>query len=1099
MKKFTFLLGSLFMLMGGAAWADINPENLIRVPVTHSSQIYDGMQITIRSNVSTDRYFKREGINNNPDIWIAANSGDDLKHYCCWTLRVQDANAKTLKYALESSHEVDGAKYASVTSNGTNLTVTSSPVYFELVQIGNGDNAGFAFKHTDDNGDASYLKSGGANYWNTSASNEEPFEINQAECWTLQQVISEPAGRATSLTNGGYYLIYNACSTGDHGRFFIFDNGSNLGSTAPNGYINFVLEDLKYVWKVEEQTDGTYYLKNVSTGKYVDINGATSTNAQSLVITNGANYTGTIGGETLNPEGTGVSGYKGNDIFVVTSSTDGSSGNNWTSNADHTFRTDTWAPQAQAFYAVPEAVVEYLYYVDMMDLIAEAEATMNTTALGYPQAGTQAYTDLQSAVATAKTYTATTTTAEAVQALQAAFDAFLNSDNYSTPQSGKTYMFVNAKAEFDGKNAMISDGADLRWEAKDLSKNNNYWILEATDGGFNVKNGDGTYIAANGSDFFVSTTEKATTEFTRIARNSWRITIDGNDDAHANNHGDGWAASNIIAWPGGEGEHDGPSAWKIEPISDTDYNIYTVTTTAPEGKELPVVTRTATGEVAGNGGFFILPVGETFKTDGSDFTGGEEGYHVVITVDNEARTIKLEESFNKTEYAAELKEHATNAEAKLNTRGVGYPNEGGAAYNALSTAIQTARNAADNVSALTGNEIDELKEKEEAYLKTTENIQMPVDGKAYNIKVVFSTGVEWPLYFNGTRITASNESKITDQDSKVFICRVVDGKFVFVNGAGKYMLWCDSGDANKSYDKNGYSDEYLADWNGLTIGSVNALANHNSADNFGRVYIQGLGYTDRNNGVTAQYYLSPRFDGEDAISTFIAGNNVDFWYDAAGENSGQVRSSMFLIEEVSYPNTPALKNIESVNMAVGTFSAPFPTVVPDEVKAYYVAADAINSTTAKLTRIPEGEVIPANQGVILAAAKDAESALMVPATSEAQSDLTGNLLKPSGDGFAKGAYTDANSTVYVLSGHENKVAFYLAGANTSLGANKAYLEITGGAAAPSLVMNFGGETTGIESIVTESADKAVYDLSGRRIQNPTKGLYIIGGKKVYIK
>lgn len=44
-----------------------------------------------------------------------------------------------------------------------------------------------------------------------------------------------------------------------------------------------------------------------------------------------------------------------------------------------------------------------------------------------------------------------------------------------------------------------------------------------------------------------------------------------------------------------------------------------------------------------------------------------------------------------------------------------------------------------------------------------------------------------------------------------------------------------------------------------------------------------------------------------------------------------------------------------------------------------------------------------------------------------------------------------------------------------------------------------GESTGIEAIATEKASKEIFDLSGRRVKNPTSGLYIINGQKVYVK
>ncbi len=45
----------------------------------------------------------------------------------------------------------------------------------------------------------------------------------------------------------------------------------------------------------------------------------------------------------------------------------------------------------------------------------------------------------------------------------------------------------------------------------------------------------------------------------------------------------------------------------------------------------------------------------------------------------------------------------------------------------------------------------------------------------------------------------------------------------------------------------------------------------------------------------------------------------------------------------------------------------------------------------------------------------------------------------------------------------------------------------------------GVNTTGIESVEAVATEGAVYDLSGRRVANPAKGVYIIGGKKVLVK
>ena len=54
-------------------------------------------------------------------------------------------------------------------------------------------------------------------------------------------------------------------------------------------------------------------------------------------------------------------------------------------------------------------------------------------------------------------------------------------------------------------------------------------------------------------------------------------------------------------------------------------------------------------------------------------------------------------------------------------------------------------------------------------------------------------------------------------------------------------------------------------------------------------------------------------------------------------------------------------------------------------------------------------------------------------------------------------------------------------------------------AASNAKMVFRGETTGIKDVTVETANDDMYDLQGRRIVNPDKGIYIKNGKKVVIK
>ena len=101
--------------------------------------------------------------------------------------------------------------------------------------------------------------------------------------------------------------------------------------------------------------------------------------------------------------------------------------------------------------------------------------------------------------------------------------------------------------------------------------------------------------------------------------------------------------------------------------------------------------------------------------------------------------------------------------------------------------------------------------------------------------------------------------------------------------------------------------------------------------------------------------------------------------------------------------------------------------------------------------------------------------------------------------------------------HKERLGFYLSSSNgTSLKATpgKAYLQVTeneakatsSAALTRSFVFGGGNETTGIEGITIMGTDvkrhgtiEGIFDLQGRKISNPTKGIYIKNNKKVVIK
>jgi hypothetical protein len=157
----------------------------------------------------------------------------------------------------------------------------------------------------------------------------------------------------------------------------------------------------------------------------------------------------------------------------------------------------------------------------------------------------------------------------------------------------------------------------------------------------------------------------------------------------------------------------------------------------------------------------------------------------------------------------------------------------------------------------------------------------------------------------------------------------------------------------------------------------------------------------------------------------------------------------------------------------------------DENTTVFQAALSGNQLT--MTEVANRE-IPAGKAVILKSSSS--SITLTPAATTAT--LNGNQLV----GTATAITNPGNA--YVLSKKNGVVGFYKLSSTGTIGANKAYLTYSGAGARE--FFSIEGNVTGIEmpKAATTNSDAEVYDLQGRQVANPTKGLYIVNGKKVFI-
>lgn len=194
------------------------------------------------------------------------------------------------------------------------------------------------------------------------------------------------------------------------------------------------------------------------------------------------------------------------------------------------------------------------------------------------------------------------------------------------------------------------------------------------------------------------------------------------------------------------------------------------------------------------------------------------------------------------------------------------------------------------------------------------------------------------------------------------------------------------------------------------------------------------------------------------------------------------------VEISDYCTTVAVPTATIANSGYTTFCSPYD--LSFENVTGLEAAYVVTTSTASTATLKKVTAVPGGTGVILKGT--AGAAVTIP-VAEYTGEAISNILV----GTLNATPVTAES-VYVVSGGEFKLF-----AGTEIPAGKAYLPASAigsnGGNAPSLSFDFGGETTGLsEELRVNSKESIYYDLSGRRVAQPTKGLYIVNGKKVLV-
>ncbi|MBR1505409.1 MAG: chitobiase/beta-hexosaminidase C-terminal domain-containing protein [Prevotella sp.] len=215
------------------------------------------------------------------------------------------------------------------------------------------------------------------------------------------------------------------------------------------------------------------------------------------------------------------------------------------------------------------------------------------------------------------------------------------------------------------------------------------------------------------------------------------------------------------------------------------------------------------------------------------------------------------------------------------------------------------------------------------------------------------------------------------------------------------------------------------------------------------------------------------------------------YYDLFGNNA---TLSNITTAATSVVTAPAHPTNVSVTMGSNGYTTYANNVYPLDLTSAPAYKAAVAGSKVNFTLFEQA--VPANTGMLVKGTANGTVNLPI---ADASTAVAGNdfLVNASGATFEAAA----NTTYYAMIKNSDPLTFgTFAPGTLAFPANKAYLTVvTGGA--PSLIAIFdGGQTTGIDAVKGSefTVDGEYYNLAGQRVAQPTKGLYIVNGKKVVL-
>lgn len=342
--------------------------------------------------------------------------------------------------------------------------------------------------------------------------------------------------------------------------------------------------------------------------------------------------------------------------------------------------------------------------------------------------------------------------------------------------------------------------------------------------------------------------------------------------------------------------------------------------------------------------------------------------------------------------------------------------------------------------------------------------------------------------------------------------RLSNGNYrtLYTNGEKKRICW------TEEY-RNDASTLFIAKQDELDANKfhfISALANGEWAQD-GTLAENGIALTINNGSFYGTYMITGDENRRFAVPGTGQSGELNYYSNCTEPVDAfvtETNSTDFLFEEVN--ETVSFTVSFKAEQQWATMYLPFNVTANNVAKAHYSTLSGISGNTIVLTEV--ADVIPANTAVLLYRVDDTNAAdIKFYYTKETANSVADNLFK----GFVQQTTVNAEGLkCYLLLKNGAKEAFYWVykeynsngelvspgsdeGGYIKCDANKAYMTLEDTPlSAASYSFRFVGGSTGIEEITEPTQDcNAVYDLQGRKVVVPSKGLYIVNGKKTLVK